>query len=383
MRTLTDSAATYALTLIALLGAVGCDDGDADAPAPQVDMAEPDMMLVDMAEPDMAIIDMMPVPDMAVVDMMPEVDMMPGRRPTGIEAPIAQACPANHRAPQIEVAIPDGIAATFDGTATVAPTGPGEFTVDIEGLQLLISVPPAVDGVLRLEGSYEALWRTQTRGYTEHFLLLRNAAGQIVFAAGDGTSWMLQQFQAREAVREDVTLAGRCNEAGDTCYDRIDREMIFAGGNRRRAMLPGTSTDFTTDAGSFQLHVDQAFQVACAVLCPNVANQWFSIWMIRDVDDLMPDYDGDGVPDGEDLCVEVAEDMPVDTDADGIGDACDQAPTEAGPGTACTHPLDCPSRDCLPSQPNQPTRVCRAGQFAAPGAIEVCDGIDNDDNGEI
>ena len=378
MRTVTDSALTCALTLIAALGMFGCDDGDGDTPAPQVDMAEVDMMVVDMMpEPDMMVVDMMIEPDMAVVDMMPEVDMMPGRRPTGIDAPIAQACPANHRAPQIDVAIPEGIAATFDGSATVTPNAPGEFTVDIEGSPLVIRVPPAVDGALRLEARYEALWRTQTRGYVEHFLVLRNAAGQIVFAAGSGTSWMLQQFQTREAVREDVMLAGRCNEAGDSCYDRIDREMIFAGGNRRRAMLPGTSTDFTTDAGSFQLHVDQAYQVACTVLCPNVANQWFSIWMIRDIDDLAPDYDGDGVVDSEDLCVEVAEDMPIDTDEDGIGDACDQAPTQAGPGLTCTHPLDCASRDCLPSQ------ICRAGQFAPPGAIEVCDGIDNDGNGMI
>lgn len=373
MRTLT----LLAPALIALAALTGCDDGDGDTP-PVVDMAAPDMMVVDMmVEPDMAVVDMMIEPDMAIVDMMPEVDMMPGRLPTGIEAPIAQACPANHRAPQIEFAIPDSIAATFDGTTTVTPTGPGEFTIDIEAAPLQVRVPPAVDAVLRLEGSYETLWRTQTRGYVEHLLVLRNAAGQIVFTAGSGTSWMLQQFQAREAVREDVTLAGRCNQAGDTCYDRIDREMIFAGGNRRRAMLPGTSTDFTTDGGSFQLHVDQAFQVACAVLCPNVANQWFSIWMVRDVDDLMADFDGDGVLDGEDLCVEVAEDMPIDTDEDGIGDACDQAPTEAGPGIPCTHPLDCPSRDCLPSQ------ICRAGQFAPPGAIEVCDGIDNDGNGEV
>lgn len=360
--------------------ALGCDDGGGETPTPVPDMAEPDQAVVDMViEPDMPI-----EPDMMIVDMMPDqmpdmmpVDMAPGRRPTGIDAPFAQACPANHREPQVVIEVPDGFPATLDGAATVARVEPGVFTVTAGADVITLRVPRSADAALRTTDTYELLWRQQTRGYVEQIVLLRNGDGQIVFVAGSGTSWMLQQFSAREAVREQVTLAGRCDQEGDRCYDRIDREMIFANANRRRALLPGDTSDFTTDGGTFQLHVDQAYQVACAVLCPNVANQWFSIWMVRDFDVLMPDYDDDGVFDDMDLCPAVPNEGPADTDMDGIGDVCDQAPETEGPGLACRHPLDCPSRVC------QIDQICRAGRYVVPGAPEVCDGYDNDGNGEI
>jgi hypothetical protein len=108
-----------------------------------------------------------------------------------------------------------------------------------------------------------------------------------------------------------------------------------------------------------------------------MANQWFQIWMVRDIDNLMPDYDDDGIFDDQDLCPAIPNAPEVDTDMDGIGDACDQAPETEGPGIACRHPLDCPSRVC------QIDQVCQAGRYLVPNAPEVCDGYDNDGNGEI
>jgi hypothetical protein len=43
-----------------------------------------------------------------------------------------------------------------------------------------------------------------------------------------------------------------------------------------------------------------------------------------------PDLDGDGVPDVEDACLVASNPDQTDTDADGLGDACDLTPADAG-----------------------------------------------------
>jgi hypothetical protein len=47
-----------------------------------------------------------------------------------------------------------------------------------------------------------------------------------------------------------------------------------------------------------------------------------------------PDGDGDGVPDGRDVCPVVFDPAQVDTDVDGTGDACDRCPTMRTAGGA-------------------------------------------------
>lgn len=364
------------LLVLALLA--GCDSGDSGSAAPD---AARDALVADAAADagldaaaDAAVPDM-EVPDMAVPDM--DVPDAMRRRPVAFDEPIAQACPATPRAAQVELQSATGAAeSTFDGPVTVGAVAGDLVTLDLAGGQIVLRMPPSALPYFAQGTQLQALFRRRSMGFTEWLLVLRNPQNQIVFAAGTGTSWMIMQFTERAAVGEDVTLAGACVEVGERCFDRVDREVIFAGGNRRRALLPGTSSDFTTDGGTFQLHVDQAYQVACDVLCPNVALQWFSVWLLRD--GQVPaaiDSDGDGLLNDADLCPLVADPEQLDGDADGLGDACDPEP--AGPGTACTHPLDCPSRTCTPAG------ICQAGVYIVPQAPEVCDGQDNDGAGGV
>ena len=75
------------------------------------------------------------------------------------------------------------------------------------------------------------------------------------------------------------------------------------------------------------------------------------------------DDDGDGVLDGEDNCPWTYNPIQLDEDKDGIGDACEM---DADTDGALDH------LDCAPGDP-----------WVYPGATEICDGKDNDCNGEV
>ena len=90
---------------------------------------------------------------------------------------------------------------------------------------------------------------------------------------------------------------------------------------------------------------------------------------------LLPDDDGDGVPDYLDNCTQVANPLQTDTDGDGAGDACDNCPASPNPdqedadgdgvGDAC---------DNCPASPN-PTQADLNGD----GEGDACDADDDGD----
>ncbi len=80
------------------------------------------------------------------------------------------------------------------------------------------------------------------------------------------------------------------------------------------------------------------------------------------MDCVDPDDDGDGVPDGVDNCPIVANPNQTDTDGDGLGDACDA--DDDGDGVP-------DELDCAPLI-----------KLIHPFAVEVCDGFDNDCDGQ-
>lgn len=134
------------------------------------------------------------------------------------------------------------------------------------------------------------------------------------------------------------------------------------------------------------------------------------------------DTDADGLCDTQDNCPYIANSSQFDTDGDGIGDACDNCPVAAnadqndrdndGIGDACDMDIDGDgvpnSSDNCPLVPNpgqrdtdgngigdecedDPDHDGYANEVGAaahdpnthPGAAELCDGIDNNGDGQI
>jgi hypothetical protein len=145
--------------------------------------------------------------------------------------------------------------------------------------------------------------------------------------------------------------------------------------------LVGSSCTKGTDAGTVAEQVDSSTGVITFV-CQASGGGTGTL-----------DADGDGMPDATDNCPTVSNPDQRDSDADGAGDACDSTPN----GTAgCVIPDGTPLPHGTAGCDGNQTVVCDLGWANANGIVadgceasvsigtaEVCDGVDNDQNGII
>ncbi len=110
-------------------------------------------------------------------------------------------------------------------------------------------------------------------------------------------------------------------------YEEPDRAKVLAGAS----VSLGDATVTTDDAGHYELDSvpgPAKLTVKLPRYAPANLDVTVAMGQVKSVDiglmiDPTSDFDGDGVPDVRDVCTEVPDPEQLDTDRDGLGDACD------------------------------------------------------------
>ena len=173
------------------------------------------------------------------------------------------------------------------------------------------------------------------------FLTLEADQGKDLDGDGSIGDLVLQVFDACTGV---VTTIGPVSTDGNVTSDPLEtreESRVFAAPSGRCAVLPAASCDPATDtcaAGTFCNPVT----ARCALLAPPTCGATTAcppdaecVPQVVTVATTVGDRDEDGVPDDFDDCPDVPDPQQIDSDQDGVGDACDATPCGDGVSEQC------------------------------------------------
>jgi len=161
-----------------------------------------------------------------------------------------------------------------------------------------------------------------------------------------------------------------------TALTVIDGAPLTSAGSWTSVPAVSISPGQLTLGDDYRIRVSTNLDLPASVI-PNADFDYDNVVLraVLEDDGTGEDGDGDGVPDGEDNCPEVANPGQEDSDGDGVGDACDDNGDEDGDG------------DGVPDDEDNCPGVANPGQddLDGDGVGDACDSdIDGDDvdNGE-
>lgn len=215
------------------------------------------------------------------------------------------------------------------GTLALGAVGTIEGVVTQDGVPL---------GGATVGGSFAGRARTGDDG---RFVLPRLASGayELVVSRADGATFASRQVALEPAGREEIALevndllraqpglvSGSVVQVGNLDYSGIE---VFLERDGERVFLGATDADGRFESGE---PVPDGLWVLVATGADGAALRVDPVVVNGDVDvgelllalsEALDDDDGDGVPDASDNCATVFNPDQVDTDEDGLGDACD------------------------------------------------------------
>ncbi len=214
--------------------------------------------------------------------------------------------------------------------------------------------------ILKLNETGDVIWQKTYggNGWDEGNFIQQTPDGKYIvagwtysFGAGQNDIWLLKLDENGETMWQKTYggSAGEINYWASTVLQALDDGYIMAGSTKSFGaggwdfwvLKLNTSGDvadcaFINDSHAFSSNTSIAAQESYAVTqttsaligTTNITPHDTSAEITTVCEVTIDDSDGDGIPDIEDNCPDVANPSQDDMDGDGVGDACDQCPED-------------------------------------------------------